>query len=337
MATLQSHPTLSAAGPAAEQLPDVRLRHFPVSWFSVVMGLAGFTVAVGKAEKAWGLAVPISSLLLALTALVALVLALLYGLKWLRHPVDARAEWRHPVKLAFVPTASIALLLLSVATLHSAPEVSRALWGVGAAAHLALTLMVMSSWIHHEHYQIQHLNPAWFIPVVGNILVPIAGVQHAPVELSWFFWSIGIFFWPVLTAILLHRLIFNGSLPERLMPTLFIFIAPPAVGFIAYVQLTGGVDHFARILYSLAGFFTLLLFTQWRVFSRLKFFLSWWAYSFPLAAMTIASFVMAERTQSALLGTVAGVLVAGLSLLVAGLLVRTALAVRRREICVDGH
>jgi tellurite resistance protein len=109
------------------------------------------------------------------------------------------------------------------------------------------------------------------------------------------------------------------------------------VGFIAHVQLTGGVDHLARTLYSLAGFFALLLFTQWRVFSRLKFFLSWWAYSFPLAAMTIASFVMAERTHSAFLGALAAVLLAGLSLLVAGLMVRTVLAVRRREICVDGH
>jgi tellurite resistance protein len=330
-------PTLPATGPAPAAVPNDRLRHFPVSWFSTVMGLAGYTVAVGKAEQAWGSPWHLSGVLLALTGLVALVLALLYGLKILRHRADVVAEWRHPVKLAFVPTMSIALLLLSVATLHVAPALSRVLWTVGAAAHLVLTLAVMSSWIHHEHYQVQHLNPAWFIPVVGNILVPIAGVQHGPVELSWFFWSIGIFFWPVLTAILLQRLIFNGSLPERLMPTLFIFIAPPAVGFIAYVQLTGGVDTFARILFSLAAFFTLLLLTQWRVFSRLKFFLSWWAYSFPLAAMTIAAFVMADRTHSSLVATAAGVLLAGLTVLVAGLVWRTARAVRRHEICVEGH
>ena len=36
-------------------------------------------------------------------------------------------------------------------------------------------------------------------------------------------------------------------LPERLLPTVFILIAPPAVGFIAYVRLTGGVDVFAQI------------------------------------------------------------------------------------------
>ena len=37
-------------------------------------------------------------------------------------------------------------------------------------------------------------NP-WFIPVVGNIIVPIAGVDDAPAEVSWFFFSFGLIFW----------------------------------------------------------------------------------------------------------------------------------------------
>jgi tellurite resistance protein len=154
---------------------------------------------------------------------------------------------------------------------------------------------------------------------------------------SWFFLAIGLFFWPLLSAILFYRLIFHGSLPERLVPTLFIFIAPPAAGFISYVNVTGSVDGFARILFSIAVFFTLLLFTQWRMFSRLNFFLSWWAFSFPLAAMTIAGYLMAERTGSPLIAAVATVGLAALSVLIVGLLGRTALAVSRREICVEGH
>ena len=43
-------------------------------------------------------------------------------------------------------------------------------------------------------------------------------------------------------------------------------------------------------------FLALLLFTQWRRFARLRFYLSWWAYSFPLAAITIATLRMREAT-----------------------------------------
>lgn len=314
-----------------------RLKNFPVAWFSIIMGLAGFTIAWAKTEQLFDLTVSISPWLLGLTATVAALLAGVYLAKLAVHPADVMAEVRHPVKLAFVPTISISLILLAIATLHVAPEVSFWLWSIGTVLHLLLTLYVLASWTHHDTYEIQHLNPAWFIPVVGNILVPIAGVHHGPVIISWFFFSAGLFFWPVLTSILFYRLIFHATLPARMVPTLFIFIAPPAVGFISYINLIGGVDPFAMILYCVGLFFTLLTATQISYFSKLQFFLSWWAYSFPLAAITIATLALFEQTGIVGLDTLAVILLAILSVVIAGLVVRTLLAVFRREICVEGH
>jgi tellurite resistance protein len=314
-----------------------RLKNFPISWFSIIMGLVGFTIAWAKAEKLFLLNVDISSWLLGLSVVLASLIGTVYLAKLILHPGEVAAEVHHPVKLAFVPTISISLILLSIATLHAAPHASFWLWSIGTVLQLVLTLYVLSSWIHHDKYEIQHLNPAWFIPVVGNILVPIAGVHHAPEEISWFFFSSGLFFWPVLTAILFYRLIFHASLPAKMIPTLFIVIAPPAVGFISYLNLVGSVDVFAMMLYYLGLFFTLQIATQITYFSKLQFFLSWWAYSFPLAAITIATLAMAEHTGVPFFFTLATVLLAILSLVIAGLLARTLLAVFRREICVEGH
>lgn len=316
---------------------SARLKNFPISWFAMVMGLAGFTIAWSRAEQVFGLGFAISPVLLALTALVFLVLAGLFATKALKYPQEVLGELRHPVKIAFAPTFSIGLILLSIACLHVAPGLSFWLWSLGAALHLAITLYVLSSWVHHSKYEIGHLNPAWFIPVVGNILVPVAGVHHAPADISWFFFSLGLFFWPILTAIIFYRLIFHASLAERFMPTLFIFIAPPAVGFISWYNLVGEIDAFGRVLYFVGLFFTLLLLAQANYFARLKFFLSWWAYSFPIAAITIASLLMSKATGSAAYAWIAGLLLALLSGVIAMLLVRTGLAVRRREICVEGH
>ena len=266
-----------------------------------------------------------------------MLLTVIYAAKIMKYPAEVIGEIQHPVKLAFVPTFSIGLLLLSIGFLRVAPSVSFWLWMIGAILHLAITLYVLSSWIHHTKYEIAHLNPAWFIPVVGNILVPVAGIQHASPEISWFFFSLGLFFWPVLTAIIFYRLIFHGSLPERFMPTLFIFIAPPAVGFISWFNLSGGLDAFGRVLYFVGLFFTFLLLSQFSYFARIKFFLSWWAYSFPLAAITIATLIMAKATGLALYAWLASGLLAALTLLIAILLTRTALAIARREICVEGH
>jgi tellurite resistance protein len=139
----------------------------------------------------------------------------------------------------------------------------------------------------------------------------------------------------VLFAILVYRVIFHSPLPDKLMPTFFIFIAPPAVGFVSYVTLTGDLDPFARVLYSTALFLTLLLFAQIPRFSRLAFDLSWWAYSFPLAAVTIATTLMHERSGAGLYRTLAFALLAVLAALVGTLVVRTAAATRHRGLALD--
>jgi hypothetical protein len=136
------------------------------------------------------------------------------------------------------------------------------LWLAGTALHLVFTFYVMDVWIHHDKFEVHHINPAWFIPVVGNVLVPIAGMELGYTELSWFFFSIGMLFWLVLFAIIFYRVLFHNPLPGKLMPTFFILIAPPAVGFIACIKLTGDLDAFGRVLYYSGLFLTLLLLTQ---------------------------------------------------------------------------
>jgi tellurite resistance protein len=51
-----------------------------------------------------------------------------------------------------------------------------------------------------------------------------------------------------LFAIILNRIIFHNQFAPKFMPTLFILIAPPAIGFISYIKLTGSLDFFAQIL-----------------------------------------------------------------------------------------
>ena len=310
-----------------------RLRDMPVSFFATVMGLSGLTIAAHKVETALGWQNGASLSLLAASGAVFAVLAFFYVHKILVHGHAVAEEWAHPVRISFFPTISIALILLATAALPVHVGLSKALWVAGAALHMTLTLLVMTSWINHSRYEVIHTNPAWFIPVVGNIIVPIAGITHAPADLSWFFFSVGLLFWLVLLTIVLYRLIFHNPLPGRLVPTMFILLAPPSVGFVAWTVLSGTVDPFGRILYFSAAFMFLLMLPQLPKFSRLSFTLSWWAYSFPLAAFTIATLVMAERTHAPFYHWAGLTLFWVLSAVIAGLSVRTAIAIVRHEIC----
>lgn len=322
---------MTSATVTAEVRPS-RLAHFPVSFFTTVMGLSGLTLATHKIEAGFGVS-GAAQMLFFVSLGVFAVLAATYTCKAVLHPAAVLAEWRHPVRISFFPAASIGLILLGTAALPVHFGLAQTLWAIGAVVHLTLTLLVMTSWINHSRYEVIHTNPAWFIPVVGNILVPIAGTQFAPADVSWFFFAVGLVFWLVLLTILMYRLIFHTPLPGKLVPTMFILLAPPSVGFVSWVALVGGVDAFARLLYFAALFFFLLLLLQLPKFAQQRFALPWWAYSFPLAAFTIATLVMGERTGIAAYAWAGRGLFVLLAVVVPFLAVRTLLAVFRHEIC----
>lgn len=121
-----------------------RLAFFPVSWFAMIMGLGGLTLAWHKAETLLGLDVSFSIWIAVLTSVLFVILAGVYIAKMLKHPEAVAKEWAHPVKMNFVPTFSIAVILLATVWLPFSAGYSKWLWVVGAALHLVLTLFVMT-------------------------------------------------------------------------------------------------------------------------------------------------------------------------------------------------
>ena len=138
-----------------------------------------------------------------------------------------------------------------------------------------------------------------------------------------------------LEPVIYYRVIFHPALPDKLAPTFFILIAPPAVGFLSYLSLTGEMDNFARVLYFSALFFTLLVLTQFRKFAKLQFFLSWWAYSFPMAAISIATMVMYDKTHNAFYSLTGIGLLVILTLFIVMLIFKTIKAIMKSGICVE--
>lgn len=311
-----------------------RLAHLPISIFAVVMGLSGLTLVWQKTTGVFNAPVFIWLSLLALTTFCFIAFLLIYGTKWIRHRDAVKAEFNHPVKLSFFPAATISTILIGTALQGIAPHIGAVVWLVGAIGHLSLTIVVINLWIHQEHFQIQHINPAWFIPVVGNILLPVAGVGYGQITLSWLGFSIGVLLWPLLLSIVFYRVFFHQPLPARLLPTLFIMIAPPAVGFIAWIALTGALSPFAQILFFAGLFFTALMVTQAPRFAKLPFFLSFWAYSFPMAAITIATLLYYELTGAMWTLFLSLTLLTMTTLLIIWLASLTLLAAKQGRICV---
>ena len=311
-----------------------RLAFFPVNLFGGIMGYMGLTLAFYLTSQLLGFPEQIFVALLAVSTLLFALLALVYGLKTLKYPQAMLKEFNHPVAINFFPTISISLILLGCGYLHVAPAVGFWFWVIGAAMQLGLTLVIMNLWIHHEKWQIEHLNPAWFIPVVGNVIVPMAAPEYATLETGWFFFSVGVIFWLMLQAVIFYRLFFHPPVDKVLMPTLFIMIAPPAMAFLSYVHLTGQVDGLARIFYYTALFIALLLLVQAPRFIKIPFAISWWAYTFPIAAMANASFVMFGQLGEVWFAYIGAFFLSLVTVLIAHLTAKTLWAAKNRKLCV---
>ncbi len=311
-----------------------RLVNFPITFYAITMGLFGLTLALHSASRVLEWIGPFSNIMFWVSVVVYILITIGYAAKSLIHPAALKAEWNHPIRATFFPAASITLLLMAVTFLPENEGVANILWIIGAVMQGGLTLAIIGRWIGHKPFEYSHINPAWFIPAVGNVVVPVAGAQLGYVEISWLFFSGGLMFWIILLTLVMNRLIFHTPLPGKLLPTLVIMIAPPAVAFISYLQLTQSIDTFAHILLSLGYVFALIVLTQIPRIVNLPFAMSFWALSFPVASLTIASFRYGAMAESPSHETIGIALLLVLVVVIAVLTLRTLLAIVRGQICL---
>jgi tellurite resistance protein len=310
-----------------------KIHFFPITSFAVIMGLTGLTIAFGKFYHLQWLPRIFYDISIFTVLALFFLFSVMYGLKLMMFPDEVKTDFQHRIRINFFSAISISLLLLSIAFYTYFPILSIALWWLGAILHTIFMFKTISFWIQHN-FEIQHFNPAWFIPVVGNILIPVSGVDFAPVIISYFFFSIGFFFWIVLFTIFLYRVIFHAQLPEKFIPTFFILLAPPAVGFISYMRIAASWDNFSVFLLLMTYFFIALLAVMYKSFTQLKFFMSWWAFTFPLAASTIASAVAYQVTNYMFFKVIAWALLVTAISAISIVTWYTVLHIRKGEICV---
>jgi tellurite resistance protein len=314
-------------------MENSRLQYFPIPFFAVVMGISGLTIVYQKAHEVFGFSSIFSDILIFIDTCLFIIISSTYLMKYIKYKDVVKKEFTHKIRVNFFAAISISMLLISIIYHDINSIVSGTLFFMGVALHTFLTLHTISFWINHN-FEIMHTNPAWFIPIVGNVLVPIAGLGFVSGEFLFFYFSLGMFFWIVLFTINLNRIIFHNQLPAKFMPTLFILVAPPAIGFISYIKMGNPLDNTALFLYSMALFFSMLLGFMYKNFIKLKFFISWWAFTFPITAMTIATILIYKLTGGFFYEILAYLFIFISTAIISFVSYHTILNMMKKEICV---
>lgn len=267
------------------------LRFLGPGWFASVMGLSGLSLAWVRAEPVLGDAAVGAALVSGgLAGAAFLALAFFSVLRWLRHPEAVREDARHPVRHVFFAAIPISVILLATVVVALAGPVpaARWLWMAGAAAQFGVTLWVMGRWLRPKPaggVVWAGITPAMLIPIVGNVVPALAGPQLGLPLWAAAQFGVGVILWPVLLALFAVRIGLEGLWPQRLLPTTFITVAPPAVIGLGLLQM-GAPLPLATAAWGVALFFLGWSTMVVRPMREQPFAVPFWALSFPLAAFS---------------------------------------------------
>jgi tellurite resistance protein len=324
-----------------------RLEFMLPVWFAMVMGWSGLAQAWVRSTPLLGdEALGIGLVAAAFALLVFVLLCAASLVRWWAHPLAVMADMRHPVRHAFMAALPISMLLLATlgaglfwhvnAWLDSLIVIT---WWVGSVLELAATVWVLSRWLKPKEdggLQWPAITPVMFIPIVGNVLAPLAGEQVGASAWATAQMAIGLFLWPAVLTLLFVRMAQAGPLPPKLTPTLFVTLAPPSVLGLSFLQLNAPAP-LVWGMWGVALFFFLLCCTQLGVLRNLPFGMPHWGMSFPLAAFSALSERASQLEGGAWLQMPATVLLALTSLVILGLTLGTWRGLRHGHLLVAEH
>ena len=307
-----------------------RIKGMSVTWFSFNLATSAIvlsTFALGNLEGYQSM--------LSLARLLAYVNTATYVLAVILYSIRVVAGWdsfrrvvRSPLQGPFLSTIGIATMMLSLdwSLVLGSIVLAEAFFYIGLIIHTLLFIVIMYFLERHPGIEVHYMNPGWYMPAVGNVLVPYVGMilagKGVPVSKSLLgiYLGAGTLMWTALFAIWLYRAIFFSPPPARLMATTWINLAPPAVIPLSYEALLGFTPSVYQSLYReaihgaaspvmaklLTSMFDFFYYTFWGTAGLLfalviaitashvknrdiEFAESWWAFVFPLAAYSIST------------------------------------------------
>ena len=262
------------------------LRHLPLPLMASVLGLGGLGLMWRQAATSLGVPGWIGEAVLAVMVLDFVLLAALHAIRLVRHFDVVRHEFESPILAPFFSIFAIGGLMVAGAATPYWPAAARLLWEVSVIAQLILGAVLLARWLRGAADPAM-MAPPLIIPFVAAILAAVFGPPLGHPEVAWAMLGLGLIFWIVLQALLLHRLLAGPRLPPALRPSIVIFLAPPSVGAVALMLLEGRTGPLALGLAGLATLFAMALALMPRHMTESGFSLVWWSFTFPCCAYAI--------------------------------------------------
>ncbi|GLS20513.1 dicarboxylate transporter/tellurite-resistance protein TehA [Labrys miyagiensis] len=264
-------------------------RYPPAAFFGIPLGLLALGLLWRGAERLWQLPSGISEVILTVGALVWALLIVLFAAKWLFASSEAKAEFADAIQCCFIGLAPVTTMLTAQAALPYSRGAALVLGTLGTLGAIVFAVY-RSGGLWRGGRDLSTATAILYLPTVAGSFVTASTL----VALGWPDWGQlafggGLFSWLAIESVLVNRLLHAPALVERLRPSLGIQLAPPAVGAVAYLNVSGGHgDVFATALVGYAILQGLILLRLLPWIMAQPFSPGYWGFSFGAAALPTA-------------------------------------------------
>lgn len=275
-----------------EQSRDV-IRHFTPNWFTATMGTGVVAMILAQLPFASSVLFMLATKLWQFNILLFITFSILYGLRWILFPTEAKQIFNHPNMSLFLGAIPMGLATIVNGFLSFgvhlygdiAIQIATYLW------YLDVFLAVLIAWVvpfcmfSCQDHQLQRMTAVWLLPIVacevaassaGLLLQHLAADQHALAILitGYVLWGISVLPAFAILTILMLRLALH-QLPEKEVAiSSWLCLGPIGTGVLALLLLgqqaprilnAAGLEELATIVPALGviGGLVLLGFGLW--------------------------------------------------------------------------
>ncbi|GII59301.1 dicarboxylate transporter/tellurite-resistance protein TehA [Planotetraspora thailandica] len=301
----------------------------PMNTFGIAFGLAGLAATWSLADGALGAPAALAIALWALTAIAWVWLIVTHAVAGRRSAQRLVDQLRNPAQGPVAALVPVVGMLVGGEVYEFSPAL-----GTGLVIAFIVIAALFAGWLLAQWSQglfhIEDVHGGYFLPTVAAAF--IAANSAAKVGLHGFAlgaFAVGVFFWIVVSVLILARIAVKGPLPVPLVSTLAIYVAPPAVGGLAWFSLNGGrADLVASALAGLTVVLTLMQVGLIPAYRRLTFSTGFWSFTFPYAAVARQTVDWLTITHPVLWRLWAWLVVALITAFIAAIAIRWLLSTR---------
>jgi len=273
-------PPGGSLAPGAKRKPTISL-----ALFGMPLGLAGLGGVWAAAHQHFGAPLWPEEVFFGAGSLLWLAFTGVYVWRGLLLRGSFTTDRKHPISGPFAAYIPLVGALLSAHYYAYLPEVGTVLTVVFVVAMAIVGAQLVAHWLNGG-VTMNMVHGGYFIPVVAganvaSISFSIIGFREAALAA----FGAGLFFFLVVGAVILVRLMTSAALPAALKPSMSAFLAAAATSNLAWILThPGPLDDVQWILTGLLVLMALVQVVLIGDYRKLSFNASFWIFTFPIAS-----------------------------------------------------